>query len=183
VNLQDAVGKVVDALDRADIPYMLVGSFSSMFYSFPRSTTDSDFVLGVTDPDLPQLAKLLGSDFRIDPQLAFEAAGGSLKNELAVVGTPFRIELFRLTEAPFDQSRFARRKLVQLAGQRVWIQTAEDVIIQKLLWNRPKDREDVIGVIAVNQHTLDRAYLHTWCDRLNLREPFNGAWQAATTSN
>lgn len=117
MNLLSVIQRVVDALDRVGIPYLLVGSFSSMYYSFPRSTTDADFVIRVPNPDLAQLADLLGDQFRLDPQLSFETVGGSLKNEVAVVGTAFKIELFRLTDTPFDQSRFSRWRLVKLAGQ------------------------------------------------------------------
>jgi hypothetical protein len=182
VNLGIAIQRVADALDRAGIPYMLVGSFSSMYYSFPRSTTDVDFVLGAHAPDLAQLAALLGDKFRLNPQLAFETVGGSLKTELAVVGTAFTIELFRLTDTPFDQSRFSRRRRVTLSGRDIWIQSAEDVIVQKLLWDRPKDREDVMGVIAVNHLTLDRDYLETWCARSGTTDTFRELWTKATSA-
>lgn len=181
MNLGNAIHRVVDALDRAEIPYVLVGSFSSMYYSFPRSTTDVDFVLAVSDPDLAQLATLLGDRFRLNPQLSFETVGGSLKNEITVVGTAFQIELFRLTDTPFDQSRFSRRRRVTISGREIWIQSAEDVIVQKLLWDRPKDREDVIGVIAVNHQTLDRDYLETWCERIGTIDTLRELWATATS--
>jgi hypothetical protein len=182
VNLLDAVGQVVDALDQIGIPYMLVGSFSSMYYSFPRSTTDVDFVIAVPDPDLARLGELLGAPFRIDPQLAFETVGGSLKNEISIVGTAFKIELFRLTETSFDQSRFARRRQVAVAGRQIWVPTAEDVIVQKLIWDRPRDREDVVGVIAINHQTLDRSYLDTWSGRLEITDKLLEAWKTAISA-
>ncbi|TWU58521.1 hypothetical protein Poly51_13000 [Rubripirellula tenax] len=133
---------------------MLVGSFSSMYYSFPRSTTDADFVIGTSDWDVQALAKSLGNEFKFDPQFSFETFGGSMKNEIQIEGTPFRIELFGLTDQPFDRARFDRRRKVALGGDEVWIPTPEDVILQKLTWSRPKDQEDILGVIAVNHETL-----------------------------
>ena len=64
-----------------------------------------------------------------------------MKNEIQIEGTPFRIELFRLTDQPFDRARFNRRRKVALGGDEVWIPTPEDVILQKLTWSRPKDRD------------------------------------------
>ena len=63
-------------MDHAGIPYMLAGSLSSMYYAFPRATVDADFVIGVQNPDLFQLAQLLGSDFIVDRQTTFETVGG-----------------------------------------------------------------------------------------------------------
>ena len=161
---------------------MLVGSFSSMYYSFPRSTTDADFVIGTVDWDVQFFAKSLGSDFKFDPQLSFESFGGSIKNEIQIEGTPFRIELFRLTKNPFDRSRFDRRRRVTIAGDEIWIPTPEDVILQKLIWSRTKDIEDVLGVIAVNHETLDRIYLDQWAEQLGVTEQLASAWTSATVS-
>ena len=36
---------VAEALESCDIPYMLVGSYSSNFYGVDRSTQDADFVI------------------------------------------------------------------------------------------------------------------------------------------
>jgi len=180
VKLQEAVTRIIAALNDAGLEFMLVGSFSSMYYSFPRSTTDADFVIGTSDWDAQALAKSLGNEFKFDPQLSFETFGGSVKNEIQIEGTPFRIELFRLTDQPFDRARFDRRRKVSLGGDEVWIPTPEDVILQKLTWSRPKDQEDILGVIAVNHETLDREYLDQWAEELGLTEELEAAWKSAT---
>ena len=180
MNLEQAVAKVVDVLAEAGIEYMLTGSFSSMYYSYPRSTVDADFVVAARGLDVAALAGMLGPGFRLDPQIEFETMGGSIKHEIAVVGTPFTVELFRLKDEPFDQARFTRRKQVELAGKPVWMPSAEDVVIQKLIWNPPKDREDLAAVIAANQDSLDRDYLRDWCERLGLGQLLNEAWRDAT---
>lgn len=89
-----------------------------MYYSFPRSTTDADFVIGTADFDIQSLSNSLGSEFKFDPQLSFETIGGSIKNEIQIVGSPFRIELFRLTDQAFDQVRFERRQKSPLQATR-----------------------------------------------------------------
>ena len=43
--IEEIVVAVVDALDAEGIGYLLVGSFSSTYYSTPRSTNDADFVV------------------------------------------------------------------------------------------------------------------------------------------
>ena len=170
MNLEEAITKVIEALNEIGVSYMLVGSFSSMYYSFPRSTTDADFVVGTQDLDIHRLATTLGTQFKFDRQLSFETIGGSIKTEIEIEDTPFRIEIFRLTNEPFDQSRFERRRKIILFGKQVWIPTVEDVILQKLIWDRPKDREDVAGVIEANRQSLDHEYLQFWASRLKLTD-------------
>jgi hypothetical protein len=38
------------------------------------------------------------------------------------------------------------------------------MIIQKLRWNRNKDRDDVLNILAVQGDALDFAYVEKWCD-------------------
>jgi hypothetical protein len=45
------------------------------------------------------------------------------------------------------------------------IPTAEDVVIQKLRWQRDKDIADVRIVIAVQAAQLDWSYIHYWTDQ------------------
>jgi len=59
MNLEDAIAKVIEGLSEIGVEYMLVGSFSSMYYSFPRSTADADFVVGTQDLDVDRLSTLL----------------------------------------------------------------------------------------------------------------------------
>lgn len=44
----EAAVAVVDALDRAGIPFMIVGSIASNFHGIPRSTRDANFVRWAT---------------------------------------------------------------------------------------------------------------------------------------
>jgi hypothetical protein len=93
MTIQDAAFRVIDTLERLVIDYMLVGSISSMFYSFPRSTSDVDFLIATPEFAVVEFAKELGPDFQLNPQLSFETFGGSLKHELTVLDSAFRVEL------------------------------------------------------------------------------------------
>jgi len=55
--------RVIDALNAAEIPHALVGSFSSNYYGIPRSTEDADFVLQLAGGSIEGLLQKLGSDF------------------------------------------------------------------------------------------------------------------------
>lgn len=162
---KDVMLLVVDALQRANIPAMLVGSFSSNYYGIPRSTEDVDFVIQIESNLTKDFTTILGKEFEAEAQLTFETNTGTQKQEFKVAGTEFKLELFRLSNDPFDQQRFQRRILVEVDGRQVWFPTADDVIVMKLRWARTKDKDDIKDVMFVQRGKLDWAYIESWCRR------------------
>lgn len=173
MNIEDAVQDVIDALNGLTVPYILVGSFSSNYYGIGRLTKDADFVVELGDHSILDIGRLLGSPFRVDPQMSFETVTMSRRYVADVIGTPFKIEFFLLNQDPHNQERFRRRRQITLLDRRVWIPTAEDVIVTKLHWallgNRSKDREDIRDVIAVQGDKIDWDYVHRWCEEHGTR--------------
>ncbi len=170
---EDAVVRVIDALDALTIPYMLVGSYSYNFFGLARATADADFVLEVTGPFVTALGERLRPDLQIDPQMQFETVTGTYKNVIDIAGSEFKIELFQLSEDDHDRERFRRRMRLSWEGRSVFTATAEDVIVMKLRWcaraARTKDRLDVGHVLAVQGDALDFDYIHSWCDKHGTR--------------
>ncbi|MHB1422376.1 MAG: nucleotidyltransferase [Gemmataceae bacterium] len=164
---QEAIRAVIDALDTLAIPYMVVGSYSSTFYGIPRLTQDADMVVEFGSVSASRLASQLGPSFRLDPQMSFETTTLTQRHVLEVVGIPFTIELFHLSDDPHDRERFRRRLRVTMMGRELSIPTVEDVVITKLRWalhaGRSKDKEDVRDVIAVQGEKIDWSYVHNWC--------------------
>jgi hypothetical protein len=73
------------------------------------------------------------------------------------------VELFLLSQDAHDQSRFQRRRAVQLHDRQIWLPSPEDVVVTKLRWSRGKDKDDVRDVMAVQQNKLDWGYIEEWC--------------------
>jgi hypothetical protein len=157
--------RVAKTLETCGIPFLLSGSFASNFYGIPRSTREADFVLQSQQAIGPEFAKQLGEDFLLEPQLSFETNTGTFRQVLRHKKKTFKVELFLLSQDPHDQSRFARRRAVQLFERQVWLPSPEDVIITKLRWARGKDKDDARDVMAVQQDKLDWPYIQEWCRR------------------
>lgn len=68
---EEATAAVVEALASLGIPFMMVGSFSVTYWSFPRLTKDADLVVDLGEGSLAPLMKALGPSFRLDPQVSF----------------------------------------------------------------------------------------------------------------
>jgi hypothetical protein len=179
MNAPAVVAAVVDALDRASVSYMLVGSFSSNLYSFPRSTKDADFVVELSQISLGALMSSLGADFALDPQMSFETVTATMRHVITHRDSGFKVELFGLSNDPHDQLRFSRRRPAPFLGRTIWVPRAEDVVITKLRWSkggrRRKDVEDVENVLAVQGDALDFGYIRHWCDQHGTRQLFEQA--------
>ena len=162
----EALAEVLRILRRLEIPHMVVGSFSCNAYTMPRATKDADIVVELGSEDLNRITDELSPDFFIDRQMSFETITNSVRNILTFRPTNFDIELFRLSDDPHHQLRFERRKTETIPGAGVVadIPTAEDVIIQKLRWQRDKDVSDARNVIHSQLKSLDWAYLRRWTD-------------------
>ena len=167
---EEATLALFDVLLGLEIPYMVVGSLSSNVYGIPRSTKDADVVVELGDHSVFEIAKWLGPAFRLDPQMSFETVTGTLRNELEVVGEAFKIEVFQLSDDPHDRESFFAAVRADILGRVVWVPTAEDVIVTKLRWARPKDKDDVRDVIAVQGDAIDWEYVYSWTDGHGTRD-------------
>jgi hypothetical protein len=166
VTADEALVAVLDALDTASIPYMIVGSLASNFHGIPRSTRDADFVVELRPGALQSLADALPSDLKVQRQGAFEVVTGTMRYVIELVNSPFLCELFVRSDDAHDQERFRRRQRVRMLDRLAFVASAEDMIVTKLRWveeaRRAKDREDVRNILAVRGSELDWTYLQRW---------------------
>ena len=114
-----------------------------------------------------------GPPLRLDPQMSFALVTGTWRHIIHLANTPFKIELFYLSDDPHDQERFHSRLAVSTLGRETYLPTVEDVIITKVRWyaqvRRNKDRDDVRDVVAVQRDRIDWNYVYVWCDRHGTR--------------
>lgn len=165
----EVVAKLVAALERLQVHYMVVGSYSSNVYGVARSTKDADLVVQLPQGSTSVLAAALGEDFRLDPQSVLEFNTFTTRFIVSHVATAFTVELFLLSDDPHDQERFRRRRRLPFLGGEAWLPTPEDVVIMKLRWakraKRSKDAEDALNVLAVQSGKLDMNYIRQWCQK------------------
>ncbi len=155
MHTDDPVLEVIDALNALEIPFMLVGSYSSNLYGIPRGTEDAVFVVEMADRPIQPPAAIIQEQFELDPQLGFETVTGRCRWLFRHRTSEFQIELFVLPDDEYDRARFRRRREYEVCSRRVWYQSPEDLIVVKLRWKRPKDKLDVADVIKVSGGGLD----------------------------
>lgn len=170
-----AAVQVLEALTSLGIPNMLVGSYSRNYYAIPRATKDVDIVIELPSPHLlAELASCLAPQFVMEEQMTFETITGNVRHIIRCPGSAVVIELFILGDDAFQRHRFSRRKEVSIPAlnARVFLPTAEDVVIQKLRWGRPKDLDDVVDVLSVQAGNIDHAHIQDWCQRLGILDRY-----------
>ncbi|HBJ88305.1 MAG TPA: hypothetical protein DDZ88_31515 [Verrucomicrobiales bacterium] len=170
-----AAARMVEALTAVGIPNMLVGSYSRNYYAIPRSTKDVDIVIELPSQVLlAELASRIAPEFVMDAQITYETITGNVRHIIRCPGSAIVVELFILGNDEFQRHRFARRREVRIPALNATINlpTAEDVVIQKLRWGRPKDLDDVLDVLAVQAGKIDHAYIEDWCRRLNILDRY-----------
>lgn len=162
----EAVRAVLRGLAEAGLEHMVTGGLVSNHYGVARSTKDADIVLQMEPQAFDCFIRSLPPALALNPQASFETITGSRRHIIAVEGSNFQIELFLLGEDAHHQERFRRRVRAVIAeiDHETWIPTAEDMVIQKVRWNRDKDREDVKNIIGVQGDVLDWLYIERWCE-------------------
>lgn len=172
MNTSEAVCRTLDALTEAGVAHMVTGGLVANAHGIARSTKDADIVIQVGERTFAAFARALPPELVLDEQLSFETITGSRRQIIELRGSPFRIELFFLGDDAHHQVRFQRRlrKYLPDMEREAWMATAEDMVIQKLRWNRDKDREDAKNIIGVQGDRLDWPYIERWCDAHGTRE-------------
>lgn len=160
---------VIKKLDSENIPYILVGSYSSNVYGKYREPVDADFEIKLDGISVKELTHQLTPEIWIDPGVRFEPVSGTQRCIASLHGIPFRVEFFISNDDLHNQERFYRRRLTDLHGHQVWVPTAEDVLITKLRWGalngRIQDKIDARDIIVIQGDKLDWNYVHSWCEQ------------------
>lgn len=171
---QDLLKRVVAALERIGIDYMITGSIASSLQGEPRATHDLDVVIGIDESSVPALlAEFPAPEFYHDDSAVREAVRDRTGFNVIETTEGDKVDFWLLTDHPFDQSRFARKYEEQVFGARLKVSAPEDTILQKLRWaalsgGSEKLRGDALRVYEVQYARLDQDYLSRWSELLGL---------------
>jgi hypothetical protein len=180
VSSEAALRRIVGALDSADIPFMLTGSFAAAYHGAPRATLDIDIVVDATEPQTRALVAILT---QAGQYVSLDAALEALRIEgLFNVIDPlsgWKVDLIMRKDRAFSREEFARRLPVTFDEIQLSIASIEDVILSKLEWARlggsARQLEDVAALLRISEGDLDLRYLRHWISVLDV----TAQWEAA----
>lgn len=163
-----------DRLNQLNIAFMITGAFAVSFYGRPRSTHDIDLIVELCQADIAKIYKTFEEDFYTSTEMITEAVTQRSMFNLIHNETATKVDVWMLEDSAFDHSRFSRRTRQVLREVPVCISSPEDMIIVKLDWFKQteilKHYEDALGIVQIQQDSLDMDYIRGWCDQLSLGE-------------
>src|SRR5260221_383484 len=159
--------EIVAALDRADIPYMVVGSFASNLYGTGRGTQDIDLVVSADADRIRALLNILPkTQYYFDVDTALEACKRKSMFNILDMESGWKIDIIFEKPTPFHRQAFLRRAAAQIEQVPLFAARAEDVIISKLEWAKMggslRQIEDVAGILKVQESALNYAEIEKW---------------------
>ena len=146
--------------DRAALPYMIIGGQAVLVYGEPRLTRDVDVTLGVDVDRLEDVlgcVRTMGLRPLVDPE-RFTRETMVLPCEDPTTG--IRVDLV-FSFSPYEQVALSRVRAVRVGDTDVKFASPEDLVVHKLVAGRPRDLEDVAGVLG-KMPDLDLTYVRDW---------------------
>src|SRR5436190_8823306 len=171
-SVEDMLRVVVEHLDAVQIPYMVVGSLASSAYGKARTTFDADIVIASAAPQLDQFISRIERGFYVNRRTAQQAVAARSMFNIVDLTRGCKADLIVLSDEPFGQSEFARRRRSRVAEYEIWTASPEDIVLSKLNWSKMGDSErqyrDAFAVAAIQRDVLDLTYLRQWAIQLNV---------------
>ncbi|HET6228782.1 MAG TPA: hypothetical protein VFE05_01815 [Longimicrobiaceae bacterium] len=179
--------RIVSRVEAAGIPYMVTGSLASGFHGPYRGTMDIDLVIRADAEKLREFARSLPRPgYYVDERAALEALASEGMFNVVDNESGWKVDLIVRKSRPFSIAEFERRQSDDLFGVRVWVASAEDVVISKLEWatlgESRRQLEDVAGVLNFQGAALDLDYIGKWVAELGLGDAWAEARRIATSA-
>jgi hypothetical protein len=154
---EDALAEITSFLDRQDVQYMVIGGIANLIWGEPRATLVVDVTVLVPPDAIDSFIESVGREFTI---LVKDPSDFVRDTRVFPVSMPsgVRIDLiFGLL--PFEEEAVRRAARVEAAGRTIRVCTAEDLILMKIISDRPRDIDDARAIVRRRLHALDLAYL------------------------
>ncbi len=125
-------------------------------------------VADIMSEHIPDLVNALETEFYIDAEMIHEAIQHRSSFNVIHLATMFKVDIFLLKADVASQEEMRRRGQYQISdtpNQRLFIASAEDVIVHKLYWYQlsgsvsERQWTDVLGVLQVQGEQLDSPYI------------------------
>lgn len=176
---------VIDALEAAEITYLIGGAVAVWAWGEPRTTRDLDLVIHLPATRIIHLSRelekrrmLVPPDILLDLLLLPE---GDLPVNAIHLDSGYKAELFLLRDNDeFRASALQRRQLTDLGPPlgNVFVHAPEDLILNKVAYyglsQQTKHVRDIASILTISKEEgLDWAYFNKWVVLLGLDE----AWR------
>jgi len=153
--------RVVSALKRYKIPYMIIGGQAVLLYGTPRLTRDIDITLGVSIDEFDAVrGAVKDAGLKIIPENPEDFVKKTFVLPAKDEKLKIRVDLI-FSFTPYERKAIERAKNKAIAGVNVRFASVEDIIIHKIFSGRARDIEDVRAIMIKNPD-YDASYVKKW---------------------
>lgn len=169
----DLLLQLIGVLDGLRIEYFITGSMASMAYGEPRLTIDIDVVVILpTWQASAMCAAFPPPRYYADDAAAKQAASGGGQFNILDTQSGMKIDVMVASSTAFNESRFARARMLTIGGLPASVASPEDVILMKLVYYKDggseKHLRDIASMLKVSGAEVDRAYIDRWAVTLGV---------------
>ncbi len=165
--LEALLRSIVELLEREGFEYAAIGALARNAWGRPRTTTDVDFALALAPSDLPRLLAALAAGGLVVRKTRPSEPGDPVPELLLMCGKDdpsLRVD-FLVAKTSFEEEVLRRRRVATVWGLPCRVATPEDLLVYKIVSNRPRDLDDVRNVAVARQaagEPIDWAYVERW---------------------
>jgi hypothetical protein len=155
----DAVRALAVVLERLEVPWYVFGAQAATVWGAPRMSADLDVTARIAPERGAQaVVDLEAAGFRLRVGNAAEFVARTRVLPFVHVATGMPVDI--VLSGPGLEEEFHRRAIaVDVGGVSIPFISPEDLVVTKVLAGRPKDLEDVRGVLRARAGTLDLDYV------------------------
>lgn len=167
-NLRDIISRIVKLMAETKTRYAVLGGVAVSLYGMPRLTLDVDISIILEKDRVEEFLKKahkLGFKPLVSNERKFVGYTGVIPMKFVKGGPLSRCD-FIVAQNMLEYLAIKRARTVTLGSSKVKVITPEDLVLQKLSSDRPRDIEDARGVI-LRQEKLDTGYIHMWLKKIS----------------
>ena len=166
---ENALNDLSSLLKNENVPYMIIGGLANAVWGHPRATLDIDVTILVADDQIRNIISMIEKKYAVLVEAPFDFVAKTrvlpVKNEAGL-----RLDII-FGALPFEKDAVERAVEKKVGDAFIRFCSAEDLILLKIISERPKDLEDVRGILHVQKDELDFKYLEPRIEELaNLLE-------------
>jgi hypothetical protein len=166
------MAELMALFEQMDVRHAVMGGIAVRAYGIPRPTFDVDFTIAMERARLPELYQgVTALGYTVPEEYTKgwvdQVAGMPLvRFRLYLEGRSVDVDVF-LAESPYQEELLGRRQKATVDERTIWLVSPEDLVLLKLIADRPRDLLDV-GDVLFSQGQLDTAYMRKWAANLGV---------------
>jgi len=149
---------------------MLSGSVALGAYTLPRATRDFDFIVNIKEENTGVFGEYFKAGYYCDEDSIKEAIRRKGMFNIIDHASGFKADFVVLKDNNFRRNEFDRRIKITLFSMEVYIVSAEDLLLSKLIWIQDFQSnlqvEDIKNLATYKN--IDMQYVAYWIKKLEL---------------